>query len=265
MVTRQVQKAHRADAECIVGVTTTNKQESSMRSRIAIRTTPVEGTLSDAEVVRRVLAGERAFFEELMRRYNQRVYRTIRGILRNEQEVEDSMQQTYLLAYAHLGEFAGASSFSTWLTRIAINEAYACLRKQHRLSVVDEIPDSAEDIMRSPPETPEHRAVAQESMRLIESAVDGLPLSHRTTFMLREVEQLSTAETSETLGITEEAVKTRLHRARLGLRDTLAVAVGQSAAQAFAFLAPRCDRVVAAVMAAIERVLTSTLDALGRP
>src|SRR5207244_8398573 len=167
MVTRRMQKSHRSDAECIVWATTTNKRESSMGSMMAIKTAPVESTLSDAEGVCRVVSGERALFEELMRRYNQRVYRTIRGILRNEQEVEDTMQQAYLLAYAHLGEFAGASSFSTWLTRIAINEAYACLRKLRRLSVVDEIPDSAEDIMRSPPETPEHRAAAQESMRLI--------------------------------------------------------------------------------------------------
>lgn len=223
-----------------------------MASTIAMKASHIEGGLSDAELVRRVLAGERTLFEELMRRYNQQLYRTIRSILRNEQEVEDTMQQAYLLAYTHLGEFAGASAFSTWLTRIAINEAYACIRKLRRVTVVDEIPESVEDVMRSPPETPEHRAVARQSMRLIESAIDKLPPPYRTTFMLREVEQLSTAETSEALGITEEAVKTRLHRARLGLRDTLAVAVGQSAPQAFAFLAPRCDRVVAAVMAAIE-------------
>jgi RNA polymerase sigma-70 factor, ECF subfamily len=252
MVTAPSANAHRASAERIKCPSTTNKQESSVASMMAIKTSLVEGALSDVELVRRVLAGERRLFEELMRRYNQRVYRTIRGILRNEQEVEDTMQQAYLLAYAHLGEFAGASSFSTWLTRIAINEAYACLRKLRRLSVVDEIPDFAEDIMRSPPENPEHRAVAKQSMRLIESAVDKLPLPYRTTFVLRDVEQLSTAETSETLGITEEAVKTQLHRARLGLRDALAVTVGQSAPQAFAFLAPRCDRVVAGVMAAIE-------------
>lgn len=224
-----------------------------MASTVAIKTAAVASALSDAEVVRRVLEGERAHFEVLMRRYNQRVYRAIRGILRNEQEVEDTMQQAYLLAYAHLGEFAGASSFSTWLSRIAINEAFACLRKLGRLSAADEIPDFAEDIMRSPPESPEDRAVAQQSMRFLESAVDKLSPLYRTTFMLREVEQLSTAETSETLGITEQAVKIRLHRARLALRDALAATVGQSAPQAFAFLVPRCDRVVAAVMAVIER------------
>ena len=212
------------------------------------------GSLSDAEVVSRVLAGERMLFEELMRRYNQRVYRAIRGILRSEQDVEDTMQQAYLLAYAHLGEFAGASSFSTWLTRIAINEAFARLRKRERLSVVGEIPDFSEDLMRSPPPSPEDSAAARQSMRFLESAVDELPSLYRTTFILRQVEQLSIAETSEVLGITQQAVKTRLHRACVSLRDALAASVGQgSPSQAFTFLAPRCDRVVAGVMAAIER------------
>ena len=226
---------------------------------VAIKSVPVTSTLSDAEVVRRVLEGQRNLFEVLMRRYNQRVYRAIRGVLRNEEEVEDTMQQAYLLAYAHLGEFAGASSFSTWLTRIAMNEAFACLRKQRRLRLVEEIPDFAEDVMRAPAESPEHQAVRQQSRRFIESAVDKLPWMYRTAFMLRDIEQLSTGETSETLGITKQAVKVRLHRARRALRGALAAAVGQSAteesapSQAFAFLVPRCDRVVAAIMAAIER------------
>jgi RNA polymerase sigma-70 factor, ECF subfamily len=211
------------------------------------------GEMSDSEVVRRVLAGQRALFEVLMRRYNQRVYRAIRGILRNEHEAEDAMQQAYLQAYAHLGEFEGASSFSTWLTRIAINEALASLRKRGRVELLDEIPEVEEDVMRPPPKSPEDRAVAQQSMRLLEEAVDRLPPTYRTAFMLREVEQLSTAETAATLGITEEAVKVRLHRARLSLRDALAGTVGQAAPQAFSFLAPRCNRVVATVMAAIGR------------
>jgi RNA polymerase sigma-70 factor (ECF subfamily) len=223
-----------------------------MAGVVAVTTSSAGRAVSDAELVQRVLAGDRALFEELMRRHNQRVYRTIRGILGSEEDVEDTMQQAYLLAYAHLGGFAGASSFSTWLTGIAVHEAYSYLRKRRRISVMDEVPDVAEDFLRPPSETPEHRATAQQSMRLIEAAVDRLPLPYRTTFMLREVEQLSTIETSETLGITPEAVKTRLHRARRVLRDTLSAAVGQSAPQAFAFLAPRCRRVAAAVMGAIE-------------
>jgi RNA polymerase sigma-70 factor (ECF subfamily) len=222
-----------------------------MTSATAMRTARVEHDVPDADLVQLVLEGDRTAFEELMRRHNQRVYRTIRGILGSEEDVEDTMQQAYLQAYAHLGGFTGASSFSTWLTQIAVHEVYAYLRKRRRISVVDEVPDVAEDFMRLPTETPERRAVAEQSLRLIESAVDRLPQTYRTAFMLREVEQLSTAETSEALGISEEAVKTRLHRARRVLRDDLAAAIGQSASQAFAFLAPRCRRVAAAVMAAI--------------
>jgi len=230
-----------------------------MAGMVAIKNVPVTGTLSDEEVVSRVLEGERNLFEVLMRRYNQRIYRAIRGILRKEQEVEDTMQQAYLLAYAHLGEYAGASSFSTWLTRIAMNEAFACLRKLRRLTIVEEVPDFAEDVMRSPAESPEHQAVGQESLRLIESAVDKLPWLHRTAFMLRDVEQLSTDEASEILGISKQAVRVRLHRARRALPGALAVAVGRFAPgesalpQAFAFLGRRCDRMVAAIMAAIDR------------
>lgn len=211
------------------------------------------GAPSDAEVVRRVLLGERALFELLMRRYNRRVYRAVRSIVRDEQEAEDAMQQAYLQAYTHLGEFEGASSFSTWLTRIAINEALAALRKGRRLVAMDEVPEAADDVMRSPSEGPEERAVARESMRLVERAVDELPALYRTAFMLREVEQLSTAETAASLGITEEAVKVRLHRARLSLRGALAETVGEALPQAFSFFAPRCNRVVARVMAALER------------
>lgn len=211
------------------------------------------GVLPDAEVVRRVVAGERALFEVLMRRHNQRVYRTLRGLLRDEQEAEDAMQQAYLQAYAHLHEFEGKAVFSTWLTRIAVNEGLARLRKGRHLELVEQLPDVAEDTMRSPARTPEERAVAREAVRLLELAVDRLPPGHRAAFMLREVEQLSTAETAASLGITEEAVKVRLHRARLSLRDTLAELVGEGAPRAFTFLAPRCNRVVGLVMSAILR------------
>lgn len=206
---------------------------------------------SDAEVVRRVVAGERALFEVLMRRYNQRVYRAIRSILRDEQDTEDAMQQAYLQAFAHLKDFEGTAAFSTWLTRIAFNEALASLRKRGGAEPLDGIREVDEDSMRSPLQSPEDRAVDQQSMRLLEEAVDRLLPIYRMTFMLREVEQLSTAETAASLGITEEAVKVRLHRARLSVRDSLAAAVGQTAPDAFSFLAPRCNRVVATVMAAI--------------
>ncbi len=207
---------------------------------------------TEEEIVRRVIDGETALFEVLMRRYNPRVYRAVRSILRDEAEAEDAMQQTYLQAFARLRDFAGQAAFSTWLTRIAINEALGRLRKGSRLSVVEEVPEPAEGSMTAPPESPEDRAAAQEAMRLVEKAVDRLPLPYRTVFVLRDVEQLSTSEAALALGVTEEAVKIRLHRARAVLRERLAHEVGRRAPEAFPFLAPRCDRIVGAVMAAIR-------------
>lgn len=213
--------------------------------------------LSDEELVSRVRSGEVALFEVLMRRNNPRVYHAIRSILRDEGEVEDAMQQAYLDAFLHLDQFAGGAAFSTWLTRIAVNEALGRLRGRARLVLVGEgeaEPDgSTEDFMRSPPETPEERAAVREATALLERAVDDLPQSYRTVFMLREVEGLSTAETGQALGLTEETVKMRLHRGRLALKDALLQVAGQAATSAFPFFAPRCDRVVAKVMALLPK------------
>ena len=211
--------------------------------------------LSDGELVARVRAGEVAFFEVLMRRNNARVYRAIRSILRDEGEVEDAMQQAYLDAYLNLDQFAGGAAFSTWLTRIAINEALGRLRSRARLEVVSDAERDAEgfpeDPMSVPPETPEERAAVRETAALLETAVDHLPLSYRTVFVLREIEGLSTAETGQVLGLTEETVKMRLHRGRLALKDALLRVAGQAATGAFPFFAPRCDRVVTKVMSAL--------------
>lgn len=213
--------------------------------------------LSDDDLVARVRSGEVAFFEVLMRRNNVRVYRAIRSILRDEGEVEDAMQQAYLDAYLKLDQFAGGAAFSTWLTRIAINEALGRLRSHARLVAVGQVDEDAEgsteDFMRAPPETPEERAAVRETAALLETAVDHLPLSYRTVFVLREIEGLSTAETGQALGLTEETVKVRLHRGRLALKDALLQVAGEAATSAFPFFAPRCDRVVSNVMSALTR------------
>lgn len=203
------------------------------------------GAPPDAELIRRVRGGEPDLFELLMRRHNPRVYRAIRALLRDEAEVEDAMQQTYLLAYARLDAFAGEAAFSTWLTRIAVNEALGRLRRSGRTEALD-----AEDGEDAPgiDESPEDRAAAHEAMAFLGRALERLPAAHRLVFVLRDVEELSTAEAAEVLGISDELVKVRLHRARGALRGVLAQAAGRSLAEAFPFLAPRCDRVVAAVM-----------------
>jgi RNA polymerase sigma-70 factor (ECF subfamily) len=215
---------------------------------LAARGTPPG--LSDDEVVRRVLGGEAALFEVLMRRYNQRVFRAIRSVLRGDDEAEDAMQQAWLSAYSHLGQFQGTSSFSTWLTRIALNEALGRAGRKPRLAPLDEVPEGNE-AMRSKSQDPEGRAADRELGRMMEEAVDHLPGPYRAVFVLREIEGMSTADTALALSVSEEVVKVRLHRARLALRDRLYARVGSAAEAAFVFLGWRCDRMVASVMGRI--------------
>ncbi len=211
----------------------------------AIPETSLGDTLTDAEIVRRVLAGETSLFELIMRRYNQRVYRSVRAIVRDESEAEDVMQQAYVNAFAHLGQFAERSAFSTWLTRIAINEALARLRPR-ALQLVD---DDALPELESPSPNPEEAAMTSEIKEVVESEISALPESYRAVFMLREVEGLSTLETAECLGVSEDVVKTRLHRARAMLREKIYRRT--SFGSVFTFGQSRCDRIVVNVMARI--------------
>jgi len=221
------------------------------RGRPGTRTAlSIPAELPDAEVVRRVLGGEPALFEVLMRRYNQRVFRAIRSVLRDDQESEDAMQQAWLDAYSHLGQYQGAASFSTWLTRIALNQALGRTGRKARMTSIEDLPEEAE-AMRSTMQDPEGRAADRELGRMMEEAVDALPDLYRSVFVLREIEGMSTADAALALGASEEAVKVRLHRARLALRDGLYARVGSAAQGAFAFLGWRCDRMVASVMGRI--------------
>jgi len=211
--------------------------------------------VSDEEVVRRVRAGETGLFEVVMRRYNQRLYRVARAILRDDAEAEDVTQQAYVNAYQHLDQFASRATFSTWLTKIAVHEALARARRRDRFKeqeAVDEWDGDTMDALTSPAPDPERQAFAGELRALIESAIEALPAHYRAVFVMREVEGMSTAESAECLDITEETAKTRLHRARLLLRDTLYERAGIESGAVFRFHAPRCDRVVAAVFEQIE-------------
>jgi RNA polymerase sigma-70 factor (ECF subfamily) len=202
---------------------------------------------NDDEVIARVRGGDIDSFELIMRRHNQRIYRTVRAILRDEDETVDVMQEAYVSAFTHLGDFSGRAQFSTWLTRIAVHEALGRLRKQKRLEPLDET-ESEDRGMISPATSPEHDASDAELRVLLEEAVDGLPETFRTTFVLRSIEQLSVAETAEVLGIPEETVKTRHHRARERLQNALTERVGSALPELFGFHRPRCDRVVGNVL-----------------
>ena len=201
---------------------------------------------SDEEVVRRVLGDEPHLFEVIMRRYNQRLYRTTRSILRVDDEAEDVVQDAYVRAYAHLRDFDGGGTFAGWLTRIAVNEALARLRRRKRGESFDE--RAGEETMAAEDRSPEQGASDTELRGVLEQAIDALPESFRTVFVLRTVEELSTLETAESLGIPEETVKTRLFRARALLQKKLTARLERSASRVFAFERPRCDRLVGNVL-----------------
>jgi RNA polymerase sigma-70 factor (ECF subfamily) len=204
--------------------------------------------LTDEQIVERVLAGEVRLYEILMRRYNQRLFRISRAILRDDEEAVDVMQDAYVRAYAHLGQFASRARFATWLSKIAVHEALARARQRLRVTELRDITDLDEGMTAS---NPEKALFSSELAGLLESALDALAASYRAVFMMRAVEELSTAETAECLGISQDAVKVRLHRARAAIRDEIADRVGASAVEAFRFDGARCDRVVAGVLARI--------------
>ena len=234
--------------------------EPARRARLE----PLSSTLSDEEIVTRVLAGDVDLFEVLMRRHNQRVFRAARAIVRDDAEAEDVMQEAYVRAYAQLGQFEGRAQWSTWVTRIAVNEALGRIRRGGRFVHTDLDREQEAKVDRSDeawrnangaaapfPVGPEDQAAARELGGFLERAMDSLPDIYRTVFVLREVEEMSTAEAASALDISEELVKVRLHRARAALRQHMDQRVGSALRGVYDFHLTRCDRVVAAVMGRI--------------
>jgi len=206
-------------------------------------------SLSDESLVDRVLAGETALYELVMRRYNRQLYRVIRAIVKNDRDVEDIMQEAYIRALQHLARFEGRSRLSTWLTRIAINEALARLHRAERIEEWDAMPEARQHTIASArgARDPESDASSTELARLLERSIERLPASYRAVVVLRDVEELSTAEAADCLSISEDNVRTRLHRAHALLRKELQAI----AKDAFPFPATRCDRVVSGVWARV--------------
>jgi RNA polymerase sigma-70 factor, ECF subfamily len=212
---------------------------------------------SDSELVERVRAGDTALFEILMRRHNERIYRTARAVVRNEDEAEDIMQETYVRAYRALSSFKGEARFSTWLTRIAVNEALARRRKGRRLVSVGNV-SIDEELMNSRKATtvtPEDDTAREEMVGLLRRAIDGLPEESRLVITLRDIQGLSTRETAEALDFSEANVKVRLHRARRELRTVLERRLGSEIRSVYSFHLTRCDRVVARVFERIGATL----------
>ena len=204
--------------------------------------------LSDQAVIARIRSGEHWCFEILMRRHNRRVFRATRAILKRDDEAEDVMQEAYVRAYEHLGEFRGDASFATWITRIAIHEALARKRRERRFDPLDSAPQQATVMPLESPRSPEQEVNDQQLRAVLERAIDALPDDFRAVFVLRAVEQMTGAETAACLDIPEETVKTRLHRARLRLQEVVVHALDAHSTRAFDFHLTRCDRVVKGVL-----------------
>jgi RNA polymerase sigma-70 factor (ECF subfamily) len=220
---------------------------------------PNPSSLDDDALLRRIRAGDRDAFTDLMRRYNRRLYRVARSVLRDDAEAEDALQDAYLQAYRALPAFRGESALGTWLTRIVVNAALMRQRKTGRLADVIELgADFGSDDAVLPrdrldePAQPELAALRAQTRRLIETGIDKLPAAFRTVFMLRAVEELTVEETATTLNIPEATVRTRYFRARAMLREALAREIDFAIEDAFRFDGARCDRIVDAVRRRLE-------------
>jgi RNA polymerase sigma-70 factor (ECF subfamily) len=211
------------------------------------------GNSTDADLVERIRKGDKPLFEAVMRRYNQRLYRLARSLLRDDSEAEDVLQEAYVRAYSHLDQLEDASRLGSWLSHIVVHECRARLRKRGRhMQLVDQAGKGAPvRIVPGPTANPEEQAVSHQLGSVLAGAIDSLSIGYRAVFVLRDVEGLSTAEVARSLGITEMAVKTRLHRARASLRDELFSRIGAAALPPFSFDGARCDRIVESVLSRI--------------
>jgi RNA polymerase sigma-70 factor (ECF subfamily) len=220
--------------------------------------TPVQ--VDDAALAARVVAGDTAAFELLMRRHNRRLYRVARSMLRDSAEAEDALQEAYLAAYRSLPGFRGEASLATWLSRVVVNECTGRLRRKARRDNIipilsaHELPQQEEEQSMPDPlargdDTPEDAAARSELAALLERRIDALPDGFRAVFVLRCVEELSVEETAAILKLPEATVRTRLFRARAQLRESLTQDLELAGRDAFAFDGERCDRIVAAVLA----------------
>lgn len=215
-------------------------------------------TLCDQNLAKRVVARDKGAFEQIMRRYNQRLYRAARSIVGNDQDAEEAVQDAYLKAWQNMGSFREQARLSTWLTRIAINEALGRLRKQRRrealLPMATQQNESTlhyEEIHQMPqslPQIPEQLVERADVRRLVERHIDELPDGFRTVFVLRALEEMSVPDTARCLDIPEATVRSRYFRARSLLRTALSREMDMTVEQAFSFDGQRCDRIVARVL-----------------
>lgn len=210
--------------------------------------------LKETEITKRILGGEKQLYEILVRRNNQKLYRVIRSYLKDEAEIEDVMQNTYIKGYVKLSQFKSEASFSTWLIRIGINEALARIKDKGKLFRFMELSnDTGERKILEIPDSkqlnPQEKMIRKEAKELLEDAIDRLDLKYRTVYILKEVEEMSIAEIAVALDLTVSNVKVRLHRAKAMLKEQLYELTINN--EVFEFGFGRCDRITENVMNAI--------------
>jgi RNA polymerase sigma-70 factor, ECF subfamily len=209
---------------------------------------------SDAELVARARARDEAAIRSIMQANNRRLYRLARGILRNDSEAEDVVQETYVRAFTHLESFRGDSSLATWLARIAMNEALGRLRRQRPSVDLGTLAPGVLEAqiiqfpLSAPSEDPEKSMAQREIQQVVEHAIDELPEAFRIVFITRVIEGMNIEETADILGLKPETVKTRLHRARTMLRDNVEKKIGPVVMEAFPFAGKRCERLTDTVL-----------------
>ena len=209
---------------------------------------------SETELIERARRRDEAALREIMQANNRRLYRLARGILRSDSDAEDVVQETYVRAFTHLDDFLGTSALSTWLSRIAINEALGRLRSRRPQVELGSVPEATLEAqiikfpLSSAATDPERSMAQREIQRVVEHAVDELSDAFRMVFIARVMEGMSMEETAELLGIKSETVKTRLHRARTLLRENVEKKIGPVVMDAFPFAGQRCERLTEAVL-----------------
>jgi RNA polymerase sigma-70 factor (ECF subfamily) len=208
---------------------------------------------TESDLIDKIIKGDKRLYEGIIRKYNQRLYRIARSFIKNEDEIEDVMQETYIKAYLHLKQFEGKSQFSTWLTRILINQANLSLNKEKRVrALISNSSDDIPDIKSSNEPGPDQNLMNGEVKKYLEQAIDELPDTLRSVYIMREVEGLSVNETAEALSLSIENVKTRLHRAKANLKDSL-FEKAKGEIDLFHFKLQRCDRIVLSVMLQLDK------------
>jgi RNA polymerase sigma-70 factor (ECF subfamily) len=209
---------------------------------------------SDAALVQRIAADDHAAFERLMRRHNGRLFRIARAILKDDAEAEDAVQDGYLDAYRHIGQYRGEAQVATWLTRIVINQALMRLRRHKREANVVRFPDDRDggapsrEVEDRKAESPAAATLRAEVRAVVERRIDQLPAAFRTVFVMRDIEEMTVQETADCLGIPAATVRTRLFRARALLREALTRDIDTATLEVFGFAGERCDRIITRVL-----------------